>query len=130
AERGALARRLVAEQIALVTGIAAATIEPAAPLSLLGMDSLMSVALSEALADCLGIAASATLLFDHPTLDALALHVLAANAPAGAAAPAAASAATAATEPAAAPLDTELSEIEGLQDDDLAALLGKEFIRE
>ncbi len=128
AERAALARRLVAEQIALVTGIAAATIEPAAPLSLLGMDSLMSVALSEALANCLGIAASATLLFDHPTLDALAQHVLAANVPAGAAAPAAASAAAA--EPAAAPLDTELSEIEGLQDDDLAALLGKEFIRE
>ncbi|MGN4024482.1 acyl carrier protein, partial [Burkholderia gladioli] len=118
----------VAEQIALVTGIAAATIEPAAPLSLLGMDSLMSVALSEALANCLGIAASATLLFDHPTLDALAQHVLAANVPAAAAAPAAASAAAA--EPAAAPLDTELSEIEGLQDDDLAALLGKEFIRE
>ncbi|NBI44329.1 type I polyketide synthase [Burkholderia sp. ISTR5] len=131
-ERAALARRLVAEQIALVTGIAAATIEPAAPLSLLGMDSLMSVALSEALANCLGIAASATLLFDHPTLDALAQHVLAANVPAGAAAPAAASvtAAAAAAEPAAAPLDTELSEIEGLQDDDLAALLGKEFIRE
>ncbi|MGY6235982.1 type I polyketide synthase [Burkholderia ambifaria] len=132
AERAALARRLVAEQIALVTGIAAATIEPAAPLSILGMDSLMSVALSEALAHCLGIAASATLLFDHPTLDALALHVLAANAPAGSAVPAAASVApvTEATEPAAAPLDTELSEIEGLQDDDLAALLGKEFIRE
>ncbi|EMN1932276.1 acyl carrier protein, partial [Burkholderia ambifaria] len=108
------------------------TIEPAAPLSILGMDSLMSVALSDALAHCLGIAASATLLFDHPTLDALALHVLAANAPAGSAVPAAASVApaTEATEPAAAPLDTELSEIEGLQDDDLAALLGKEFIRE
>ncbi|VWC38473.1 beta-ketoacyl synthase [Burkholderia ubonensis] len=128
AERAALARRFVAEQIAAITGIAAVEIAPAAPLSGLGMDSLMSVALSEALADCLGIAYSATLLFDHPTLDALAAHVLAGN---GLAVPAhAAHAASAAPEPAVAPVDAELAEIEGLQDDDLAALLGKEFIRE
>ncbi|WP_010095320.1 acyl carrier protein, partial [Burkholderia ubonensis] len=88
-------------------------------------DSLMSVALSDALAGCLGIAYSATLLFDHPTLDALAAHVLAGN---GLAVPP--PAASAAPAPAVAPVDAELAEIEGLQDDDLAALLGKEFIRE
>ncbi|KVP12485.1 hypothetical protein WJ84_21725 [Burkholderia ubonensis] len=125
AERAALARRFVAEQIAAITGITADAIAPAAPLSGLGMDSLMSVALSDALADCLGIAYSATLLFDHPTLDALAAHVLAGN---GLAVPP--PAASAAPAPAVAPVDAELAEIEGLQDDDLAALLGKEFIRE
>lgn len=122
-KRPMLARRLVAEQVARITGMTADAIDPATPLNTLGLDSLMSVALSNALAGLLGTPLAATLLFDHPTLDALAAFVLERTGFGEIAAP----------KPAAAPtasLDAELAEIEGLRDDELAALLGKEFIRE
>ena len=51
------------------------TIDPRQPLQDLGLDSLMAVELRNALGASLGRQLPATLLFDHPTLDALADRV-------------------------------------------------------
>ena len=45
------------------------------PLKEIGLDSLMAVELRNALTRSLGQPLPATLLFDHPTLDALAAHL-------------------------------------------------------
>jgi hypothetical protein len=46
------------------------------PLGELGLDSLLAVELRNTLATALGRALPATLLFDHPTIDALTDHLL------------------------------------------------------
>jgi hypothetical protein len=46
------------------------------PLGELGLDSLLAVELRNALATALGRPLPATLLFDHPTVDALTDHLL------------------------------------------------------
>ena len=48
------------------------------PLKEVGLDSLMAVELRNALTRSLGASLPATLLFDHPSLDALATYLLAA----------------------------------------------------
>ena len=48
------------------------------PLNEIGLDSLMAVELRNALTRSLGRSLPATLLFDHPTLDALTTYLLAA----------------------------------------------------
>jgi NAD(P)-dependent dehydrogenase (short-subunit alcohol dehydrogenase family)/acyl carrier protein len=50
--------------------------DPATPLQELGLDSLMAVELRNALRAGLGAELPVTLLFEHPTLDALAGHLL------------------------------------------------------
>jgi acyl transferase domain-containing protein/acyl carrier protein/ribosomal protein S18 acetylase RimI-like enzyme len=128
-ERKLRTRAFVAGQIARITGLAATAVDPWVPLSTLGMDSMMSLDLQTALSASLGKSLAATLLFDHPTLDALAAHVLAQAGPdAGGAAADLARAEAPGMRQAA--MDLELDEIENLGDDDLGALLGKEFINE
>ena len=51
-------------------------IEPLVPLRNLGMDSLLSVELRNAIATAFGTTLSATLAFDYPTLDALTDHLM------------------------------------------------------
>jgi acyl transferase domain-containing protein/ubiquinone/menaquinone biosynthesis C-methylase UbiE len=51
-------------------------IDPGRPLGELGLDSLLAVELRNTLATALGRSLPATLLFDHPTIDALTDHLL------------------------------------------------------
>ncbi len=65
----------VGDHVARVIGASGAeTIDPGQPLNELGLDSLMAVELRNRLGSGLGLARSlpATLVFDHPTLEALA----------------------------------------------------------
>jgi hypothetical protein len=50
--------------------------DPRRPLKDLGVDSLMAVELRNALVRAFGKPLSATLVFDHPTLDAMAAHLM------------------------------------------------------
>ena len=52
------------------------TIDPRQPMTDLGLDSLMAVELRNAIADLVGKALPATLLFDHPSLDELTNYLL------------------------------------------------------
>ena len=56
---------------------AARAIDPRTPLGELGLDSLLAVELRNTLGTALGRSLPATLLFDHPTLDALTDHLIA-----------------------------------------------------
>jgi len=56
---------------------AARAIDPRTPLGELGLDSLLAVELRNTLGAALGRSLPATLLFDHPTLDALTDHLMA-----------------------------------------------------
>jgi acyl carrier protein len=51
-------------------------LDPGMPLGELGLDSLLAVELRNALATALERTLPATLLFDHPTVDALTDHLL------------------------------------------------------
>ncbi|WP_159397496.1 type I polyketide synthase [Sorangium cellulosum] len=85
---------LVRAEAATVLGIATpSTLAPRQPLQELGLDSLMAVELRNRLAASLGVRLQATLLFDHPTPEALA-RFLATKLPGAAAALAAPPAAT------------------------------------
>jgi hypothetical protein len=77
---------LVGAHVARVIGASGGeAIDPRQPLNELGLDSLMAVELRNRLGTVLGLARSlpATLVFDHPTIEALstylACHVIAAN---------------------------------------------------
>lgn len=82
------------------------------------MDSLMAVQLRNGLTRALALdrALPSTLMFDHPTIDAIASYLLERLAPAVAAA-----APDATTAAAPAPLDAQA--VAGLSDDDIARLL-------
>jgi hypothetical protein len=99
ARRHELLLGFVAEHVARVIGARTReSIDPRQPLNTMGLDSLMAVELRNRLGSGLGLARSlpATLVFDHPTLVALATYLArelvpveetepAASAPAGAA---------------------------------------------
>jgi len=68
---------LVSEQAARVLGLKASSrLPPDQPLIELGLDSLMGIELRNALGAAAGVHLPATLIFDHPSLRALAEHLL------------------------------------------------------
>lgn len=78
ARRHELLLGFVGEHVARVIGAASGeAIDPRQPLNELGLDSLMAVELRNRLGSGLGLARSlpATLVFDHPTLEALAVYL-------------------------------------------------------
>ncbi|XXZ16827.1 SDR family NAD(P)-dependent oxidoreductase [Sorangium sp. So ce315] len=77
AEQRAAMLALVRAEAALVLGIAAPSgLSPDRPLRELGLDSLMALELRKRLVARLSAALPATLLFDHPTPDALSRYLL------------------------------------------------------
>ena len=77
AERPRALREVVQGEVATVLGLAQAQqVKPAEPLLELGIDSLSAVELRNRLAALVGVELSATLVFDYPTADALALLLL------------------------------------------------------
>ncbi|WP_437952505.1 SDR family NAD(P)-dependent oxidoreductase [Sorangium sp. So ce296] len=72
-ERHRMLLDVVRADVATVLGVASPLdIEPGRPLQELGLDSLMAIELRNRLAAATGLRLSATLLFDHPTPEALA----------------------------------------------------------
>ncbi|MEM7497171.1 MAG: SDR family NAD(P)-dependent oxidoreductase [Pseudomonadota bacterium] len=71
-DRAALVERLTAEAARALGLARGAEIDPRRALRDIGLDSLISVELRNRLAEGFGLALPATLLFDHPTIDALA----------------------------------------------------------
>jgi acyl transferase domain-containing protein/NADPH:quinone reductase-like Zn-dependent oxidoreductase len=81
--RRAVIAAFVTETAKRILGLASATvIEPRQPFQELGLDSLMAVELRNAIGAAVGQPPPATLLFDYPTSDALADHLLALVTPA------------------------------------------------
>jgi len=79
ARREQLLLEFVREHVArVVAAPSAQTIDPREPLNEMGLDSLMAVDLRNRLGKGLGLSRSlpATLVFDHPTVDALARYLL------------------------------------------------------
>jgi NADPH:quinone reductase-like Zn-dependent oxidoreductase/acyl carrier protein len=77
AQRRESVRAHAAEQALAVLGLGAGTVlDPKMALKDAGLDSLMAVELRNALARSTGHALPATLLFDHPSLDALTTYLL------------------------------------------------------
>ena len=75
-QRRSLVAAHVAEQALSVLGLGPETVlEPRAPLKDAGLDSLMAVELRNALTRSIGQSLPATLLFDYPSIDALATHL-------------------------------------------------------
>ncbi|WP_034594049.1 type I polyketide synthase [Hamadaea tsunoensis] len=67
---------VVLRQAATVAGLPAGTrLDPATPFRQLGFDSLMAVEVRNALAAATGVRLVATVLFDHPTPEAIARHL-------------------------------------------------------
>jgi acyl transferase domain-containing protein/threonine dehydrogenase-like Zn-dependent dehydrogenase/acyl carrier protein len=71
----ALRDALVQETLAVLGLPAGSALDARVPLKDMGLDSLMAVELRNALARAFGEALPVTLLFDHPTLQALAQHL-------------------------------------------------------
>ncbi|MFD7455080.1 beta-ketoacyl synthase N-terminal-like domain-containing protein, partial [Kitasatospora sp. NPDC059827] len=77
AERGPFLRELVAAEVAAALGHASTEdVETGLSLPELGLDSLAATELSAALQAATGLDLSATAVFEHSTLDALATHLL------------------------------------------------------
>jgi acyl transferase domain-containing protein/acyl carrier protein len=106
--RAEILERVLVE-VAVVLREESQRIDPSRPLRELGLDSLMSVELSERLANTLGLATSTTLIWQHPSVDALVDHfvdLFTAPAPADVEQP-----------------DSLAAQIEALSDDEVEALM-------
>lgn len=125
-ERLVRTRRFVADKIAHITGLSADTIDPAKPFSDYGVTSIVSIELSAVLTDSVGSPFATTLMFDHPTLEMLAKHVLEYSG-LDASQGEKRSAVDDSSRKQQALIDSDLDEIESLGDEDLEALLGKDL---
>jgi acyl transferase domain-containing protein len=77
ARRRTLMLAFVRERALRALGLAPTrAVDPAMPLGELGLDSLLAVELRNTLASGIGRSLPATLLFDHPTIDALTDHLM------------------------------------------------------
>ena len=77
ARQRSLMASFVRERALAVLGLdAQRAVDPAMPLAEWGLDSLLAVELRNAFASALGRPLPATLLFDHPTIDALTDHLI------------------------------------------------------
>jgi NADP-dependent 3-hydroxy acid dehydrogenase YdfG/acyl carrier protein len=77
ADRGRVVLQLTLAEVATVLGYASpASIDPQQPFKELGFDSLAAVELRNRLSAETGIALAATLVFDHPSAEAIAQHLL------------------------------------------------------
>ena len=75
--RPGVVRELLRAEVAAVLGVVAASeIDPRRPLMELGVDSMMAVELKDRLARTFSVSLSATLVYDYPSVDAMAAHVL------------------------------------------------------
>jgi acyl carrier protein len=112
----------VGEQAARVLRLAPSELNPRVPFRELGLDSLMAVELRNRLEASLGVSLSTTLVWQRPTVEALAGHLETLLAPAGSPAePAASAVAVDADE---ARLKELLAELEQLSDEDVRRRLG------
>ncbi len=109
--RAEILDRVLAE-VALVLREEPARIDETRPLRELGLDSLMSVELAERLARTIGVAGSATLIWQHPSVGALVDHFVDVCSSSGSE-----------TEPRPTPIDPLAARVEALSDDDVEALL-------
>ncbi len=76
ARRQDLLMRLLEERVQVTLGLSQAQeLDPAQPLQELGLDSLLSIELRNSLSACLNRSLPATLLFNYPTLNALAKFI-------------------------------------------------------
>jgi myxalamid-type polyketide synthase MxaE and MxaD len=66
---------LLADRVAAVLGMSPAALDAEVPLQTYGMDSLMAMELRTAVGTMLGVTLPGTLLFDYPSVSALARHL-------------------------------------------------------
>jgi myxalamid-type polyketide synthase MxaE and MxaD len=75
AERRAVFEQFLAEQLAQVLRLPVSRIDPARPMGSLGLESLMALEFRNRLEAQLGLKLSATIVWNHPTVAALARHL-------------------------------------------------------
>jgi acyl transferase domain-containing protein/acyl carrier protein len=126
ADRARVVLQLTLAEVATVLGYASpAAIDPQQPFKELGFDSLAAVELRNRLSAETGIALAATLVFDHPSAEAIATHLLEEVASAASTQP---SAGPAARQPAQAARDEHADEdIRSASADEVFALLDREL---
>jgi acyl carrier protein len=76
-------RSWLIEAVAADAKIAPEDIDPAQPITVYGLDSRSAIALSGALEEWLGTELSPTLVWDYPSIDAIAQHLATGNEDAG-----------------------------------------------
>jgi myxalamid-type polyketide synthase MxaE and MxaD len=76
AERKALIRQRLREQLALVLRMDVARVDPERPLGTVGLDSLLAVEFVRRVSTALGVKLAATTLFSYPSLAALEAEIL------------------------------------------------------
>jgi len=119
-------KAFVAEAAAIVLGAAPGeALDPDVPLNEAGLDSLMALELRKSLGTGLGLTLPATLLFNFPTITALADHLAGEVGLAGAEEPPAAAAVRSAPVPIA--QDRIVESVMGMSEDEMAAAIAEEF---
>jgi amino acid adenylation domain-containing protein len=76
---GSQVRAFLAAQLAKALGLPAAEIDPQTNFMELGLDSLMAVRIKREIEESAGLSLDPTLLFEHPSLEELAAHLVAAH---------------------------------------------------
>ena len=114
ADQLALVLSAVCTEVAAVLSLRAAAVMPGQPFKDLGFDSLTSVDLRNRLNSLTGLRLAPTVVFEHPSPEALAGHIAALLAPADA-------------EPAAPDRPTVADDIGAASDEEMFDLLSKEF---